>query len=481
MNLRDFLKMQPDRGLDELVDLRALDYISSYDGHLMCPICHCPFIRPVRLQCDHVFCQTCLNSAITASDVAPENFNCPTCRAPTRDIFMNVPRLLINMCDDIRVRCPFSEEGCKEIVPRGHVQPHVDKYCEFKLVDCPSPSCDKKTRKKNLSPDRRCMHGLHRCDGCGEDVMEQDLEEHVNELCPSLRTTCPDCQASILRNSLKEHIDSCPEAIHPCAASKYGCPVKLKRPDLGAHEQTCPLITMGPYFEAQNSRLDSLDMTIRHLKQRNEILEDGIANIRSILFEASHALPAAEAGDSRSSSTHTSTRARSGSRSRSSSRSRRTSDHHNRTQSSIDRSSNLSSSNATTYLLSLHESLREEVSQLSLAITDLDARASMAIMNESLRIKEDMAHTNAALNSVRMQVHWLMNPRLHQGQRTTSTTSSVGSASAAAASHHHHHQPGLGLSPSSSSPGSSSAAAAAPLDGLRTRRLSDTGREGTKL
>lgn len=176
MNLRDFLKMQPDRGLDELVDLRALDYISSYDGHLMCPICHCPFIRPVRLQCDHVFCQTCLNSAITASDVAPEDFNCPTCRAPTRDIFMNVPRLLINMCDDIRVRCPFSGEGCKEIVPRGHVQSHVDKYCEFKLVECPSLSCDKKTRKKNLSPDRRCMHGLHRCDGCGEDVMEQDLD-----------------------------------------------------------------------------------------------------------------------------------------------------------------------------------------------------------------------------------------------------------------------------------------------------------------
>lgn len=313
------------------------------------------------------------------------------------------------------------------------------------------------------------------------------IQEHVNELCPSLTTTCPDCQASIIRNSLKEHIDSCPEAIHPCAASKYGCPAEFKRAELSTHEQSCPLVALGPYFEAQNARLDAMDMTIRHLKQRNEILEDGLANIRATLLEASRALPDAEARDGRS-SPERETRDRS--RSRSSSRSRRAWNGHSRSRSGIDRSS-ISSSTATTYLLSLHESLREEVSQLSLAITDLDARASMALMNESLRIKEDMAHTNAALNSVRMQVHWLMTPRLHhQGQRTTSTTatttatSGVGSSSAAAASHHQIRTvPGLGSSSSSSSRSSSAAAgpAAVPPDALRTRRLSDSTREGTKL
>ncbi|GAD91742.1 TRAF-like signal transducer, putative [Paecilomyces variotii No. 5] len=382
-SLLDLLgSMGSDRSMDELVDLRALEYVSSYDAHLMCPICHCPFIRPVRLQCDHVFCQTCLNSAMNAIDVSPEDFTCPTCRAPTKDIFMNVPRLLINMCDDILVKCPYSEGGCSEIVPRGHVQSHVDKYCEYKLVECPSLTCDKKTRKKNMSPDHRCMHTIHRCDQCEEGVMEQDLEEHVSELCPSLRTNCPDCHASIFRNALQEHIDSCPEAIHPCAAAKYGCPVKLKRADLGVHEQSCPLITMGPYFEAQNSRMDSMDMTIKHLKQRNEILEDGIANIQSTLVEATRA--------PRETRTRSSARERSGS----------PSSQEIPSSTAVDRSSNLSSSTATTYLLSLHESLRDEVSQLSHAITDLDARASMAIMNESLRIKEDMAHTNAALNSV---------------------------------------------------------------------------------
>jgi hypothetical protein len=161
---------------DEIVDLRALEYVSSYDDHLMCAICHCPFIRPVRLECDHVFCQKCLNSAITTFAAGPDDFTCPTCRSPTRDVYLNVPRLLINMCDDVRVKCPFSSEGCKEIVPRGHVQAHVDKYCGYRLMDCPDTLCDKKTRKKDLSPDSKCMHELHQCSRCEEEVMEQDYE-----------------------------------------------------------------------------------------------------------------------------------------------------------------------------------------------------------------------------------------------------------------------------------------------------------------
>lgn len=170
---RDELQLESD---SDLVDLRSLDYVSSYDTHLMCPICRCPFIHPVRLQCDHVFCQKCLDSAITSSGASRDDFKCPTCRAPTTDAFMGVPRLLINMCDDIRVKCPFANEGCAEIVPRGHVRAHVSKYCDYRLVDCPDESCEEKTRKIHLRPEGRCLHSLIRCSSCKEDIMEQDFE-----------------------------------------------------------------------------------------------------------------------------------------------------------------------------------------------------------------------------------------------------------------------------------------------------------------
>ncbi|EHA24827.1 hypothetical protein ASPNIDRAFT_210297 [Aspergillus niger ATCC 1015] len=424
ITLDELLAMEANCDRDEVVDLRSLELVSSYDDHLMCPICHCPFVRPVRLQCDHVFCQKCLNTAITAFSASRDDFTCPTCRTPTRGVYLNVPRLLLNMCDDIKVRCPFRDEGCEEIIPRGHIQSHVDKYCGYRLMKCPDSSCNKTTRKKDLSSEGRCLHELQRCLRCDEYVAEQDYE------------------ISVLRKSLREHIDSCPEVVHPCAASKYGCPVKVKRADLTTHEQTCPLIAMGPYFEAQNARLDSLELTIRHLQQRNEIFEDGISNIRSTLAQSTRTL--AEQDPPTNSDAP-----------------RRRDSASN--QSQID-SSNLYTATTTNYLLSLHESLREEVGQLSNAITDLDARASMALMNECLRLKEDMAHTNAAVGSIRMQVQWLLNPRLHQGQRAGARPNNAS---------------GSNGSPASASGPSSAAGPSTAF--LRPRRLSDSGREGTKL
>jgi hypothetical protein len=77
------------------------------------------------------------------------------------------------------------------------------------------------------------------------------------------------------------------------------------------------------------------------------------------------------------------------------------------------------------HLLALHESLRGTVDTLENDITvmasniaDLDARTSMQLMNETLRIKEELAHTNAALFSTRSQVQWLLNrERIGQQQQ----------------------------------------------------------------
>lgn len=200
---------------------------------------------------------------------------------------------------------------------------------------------------------------------------------------------------------------------------------------------------MGPYFEAQNSRLESLELTIRHLQQRNEIFEDGLAK----LVESVRAAGGRSGGGSAV-----------GSRRDEQAPSARPEDTFDE---NADPSSSVFSSNATTYLLSLHESLRDEVSQLSRAITDLDARASMTIMNECLRIKEDMAHTSAAVNSVRMQVQWLMSPRLHQGPRGVRANSTSNEPNRSQLS--------------SSAPGPSNPS----FELLRPRRPSDSG--GTKL
>jgi hypothetical protein len=216
------------------------------------------------------------------------------------------------------------------------------------------------------------------------------------------------------------------------------------------HEQSCPLVTMIPYFEVQNTRLNSLELSMRHLQQRNEIFEDGLANIRSTLVESARVGASASSGPPANAG-----------REQASSRAETSVDD------PTDISSSIFSSNATTYLLSLHESLREEVEQIKHNLTDLDARASMALMNECIRMKEDMAHTNAAVNSVRMQVQWLMNPRLH-GTRTGAVRANTGTETP--------------RSPmASSSAAGPSSTPVQPLGPIRPRRPSDSGREGTKL
>ncbi|CAG7957687.1 unnamed protein product [Penicillium salamii] len=453
MNLEEFLAMEESREQDELIDLRGLDFVSEYDSHLMCPICHCPFVDPVHLQCDHVFCGSCLSSAITTFRSADsDDFPCPSCRVSAKEISTSVPRLLINMCDEIRVRCPLLTEGCQEIIPRGHVQSHVEKYCGYRLVPCPDDSCDKMMRSNDVGIKTKCMHAVRFCSRCEENVVEQDFEEHESKLCPVLEVSCADCQTVVTRGELDAHVESCPEVAIPCSASKYACPVKIRRADIATHEQTCPLVAMGPYFEGQNARLNSLELGMRHLQQRNEIFEDGLANIRSTLVESTRV----------NSNSHNN---------RSSGQSGRDQQPRTRSEATPDDSEDLAtsifSSTANSYLLSLHESLREQVGQLSHAITDLDARASMTIMNESLRIKEDMALTNAAMNSVRMQVQWLMNPRLHQGPRGTVRASNTEGT-----------RTQLDSSTSTAGPSTTSAQS---LGFLRPRRSSDTGREGTKL
>lgn len=267
-------------------------------------------------------------------------------------------------------------------------------------------------------------------------------KEHTNRLCPSLETLCPDCDEIIPLRDLEHHISICPEAIQSCKAAKYGCQARVKRANITAHEQQCPLVAMSPCFEAQNARIDSLELTIRHLQQRNEIFEDGISNIRSTLVDSSSSPRSRNRSATASASVSGSGPA-----------------------SGPDETN----PNAINYLLSVHESLRTEVGQLSHAITDLDARASMSIMNESLRIKEDMAHTNAALNSIRMQVQWLINPRLHQHQvqRTSNDGNGTGT--------------GTGTRTGSGSESATASNSAAVASGLRPRRLSDSAREGTKL
>ena len=411
------------------IDLKNLEYVDTFDQNLMCAICHCPFIDPVALICDHVFCSECIREALLHQ--SREARNCPTCRRKTDDCkLLSVPKLISRILDELPVKCPRHDKGCKEVMTRGSVQSHVDRYCGFEEIDCPSERCIRKLPRKDAIGSR-CLHWLVACEDCHSNVIELDLGHHRDKACESRKATCPDCKMEMLHRDLGAHKEGCPEATFPCSASSYGCDFISKRDGLNQHQNTCPLRKLSPFLEAQNARLEDHAAALKHLKRKNTIYQASLTNMQEFLgLNGTNSPPSLPLGPASSPSA----------------------------PAPFD--------STAAHLLSLHESLREEVSRVSNTIAELDAKTSTMVINESLRNKEDMAHTNAVLTNLRVQLQWLMSSKLQSQQRAavlrTQSPAEAGPSALAGS-------------------GNGSAGGAGGVVELPRRRLSDSSRQETKL
>ncbi|KAL2039866.1 hypothetical protein N7G274_007267 [Stereocaulon virgatum] len=406
------------------VDLRSLEYVDPYDHNLMCAICHSPFVCPVRLECDHVFCQRCVNDAMSYQDRDSRVYivSCPSCRRKIENrAIAPVPKILSHILDDLRVKCPLEFLGCPEVTARGDVQDHVDKYCAYAEVECSSESCLLTVLRKDLVKGG-CLHRVVNCEDCERSFMEKDLEIHRLRHCEVVESSCPDCNVPVLLRDIKVHIERCPNAILLCNAAEYGCAFAARRETLDEHLNTCPLAKLVPFLRLQNERLEAHEAALKLLRHKNSILETSFSTIQETLSPSANLIDAPS--------------------------------------SSATASDTGPFDSTAHHLLCLHESLREEVSRVSAAVSEVDAKASMMVMNESLRIKEDLSHANAAIGSMRMQLHWLMSARLQNQQRVAMVRAQSS---------------GEGLT-SSADAGSSSGSVELPV-----RRLSDSTRQDTKL
>lgn len=407
---KSVLPPRPQRPQLNPVDLRALEYVSSYDPNLMCAICYCPFVNAVRLPCEHVFCLRCVNDAMKISGIGSE--------------ITSMPKILHRMLDDLMVRCPLKDEGCNEQVQRCEVQQHVDKKCAYSEVECPAEDCMLSIRRKDVEK-QRCLHVMLQCEDCNQLFMERDLDSHRTLHCEAGRTSCPDCSAQVLLRDIGQHVESCPDAIYPCAAAEYGCDFFARRATLDQHSRACALAKLVPFLQTQNERLGAHEAALKRLRYRNSILETSFSTLQETLSPSADLVEAPSSSASASDTGPFDSTA-----------------HH---------------------LLCLQESLREEVSRVSAALSELDARTTMTVMNESLRVKEDTSHMNAAIGAMRLQLHWLVSARLQNQQRVAMARSQTGGDLDA------------GTSTSSRSQGPSGGVE------LPIRRLSDLTRQETKL
>lgn len=372
----------------QAVDLRALECVNEFDSNLMCPICHVPFVEPVVLDCDHTFCADCFDEYRNGGS-STDRSRCPSCRSYHLGGSRKASRLIKNMCSDIQVYCP--NEGCGSAMARGCVIQHVTKECLEHHLPCPDNSCDKQTKRKNFVPEQ-CIHSSHIECECGASVRlgRGEWIKHKDSDCPLT-----------LNSEAAEALSFKPLDSQPrCPGSDYGCIDEVDIDTLDAHALTCPLARLAPHLKKQSLLLTSLQEQLTMAKIRNEVLETGFDRLNDLITNTIQ--PKLNHLDNDSASV-----------------------------SSIEEIprdlSTLPGRLPDTESLTAHrldmnvfprlESLETHLGSLETQLTDLDARSSMALMNETLRIREELAHINGAMYSTRAQVQWLLNRERIMGQR----------------------------------------------------------------
>jgi TNF receptor-associated factor 5 len=363
-------------GIPHNIDFRALTYIDSVDENLVCPICRVALIDPVDTACEHTFCKECISKALSHSEV------CPIDRYPlSRDTQLSRShKIVTNQLDALLVKCPCCDAG----IPRSMLQNHMEKYCRDAPVKCPGKSCTEVV-KRRLS-DKGCLHYDVACPDCETICQEVDIEFHREFKCKERQKECEHCGAGILRCDEDEHIKECPDVITPCQWAEYGCQHEDKRKDLYLHADACALKSVGPMAEILKKEINVLRREVRYLNEKNQGQERRIKFLESGPKDSDRNLDCADIPA-----------------------------HSAPNMGESAGAEPLDSTNE--YLLSLIEAQETRISQLSAGMTELEAKQTMMLFNETIPIKNELTEMRSSQQVVSMHVRWLLNFRRQENQR----------------------------------------------------------------
>lgn len=142
---------------------------------VICSICDEVFLDPKVLQCNHIFCNSCLQrrKSKTKSDT------CVTCHAPFQNHSCKQPdedfklKLL-----QLNVICNYN---CGMKIILGNLPEHLKEECPAAPVICPNEvkGCKKKVKRCDLSKHvEECDYRTVTCEACGHQTVFQELFTH---------------------------------------------------------------------------------------------------------------------------------------------------------------------------------------------------------------------------------------------------------------------------------------------------------------
>ena len=146
---------------------------------LICGICTCPYVKPLRTPCNHYFCSSCLNQYLQYSppNLLLNNNNnnnnnkennegekvksCPTCRKEINfpSIVEETHPLILQQLNSLQIYCTKKENGCEWKGPRSNLQDHFQLSCSSLECENNEKGCKWKGALKN-----REVHLVKECE-----------------------------------------------------------------------------------------------------------------------------------------------------------------------------------------------------------------------------------------------------------------------------------------------------------------------------
>lgn len=130
---------------------RIVDVSSNELDEFTCGICYGIFNEPVVTQCcRQTYCKVCINEWLTS------NPTCPNDRKTLKtDDLSPLPRFVINLLINMKIKCDYDGNGCKTIVKIGELGEHI-KTCQHG----PNAKCETCGLEKNDAESHDCIAEL---------------------------------------------------------------------------------------------------------------------------------------------------------------------------------------------------------------------------------------------------------------------------------------------------------------------------------
>uniref|UniRef100_A0A8C8S606 TNF receptor-associated factor n=1 Tax=Pelusios castaneus TaxID=367368 RepID=A0A8C8S606_9SAUR len=218
-------------------------FVTTVEDKYKCEKCHLILCNPRQTECGHRFCETCINTLLSASS--------PKCTACQENIVKDKV-FKDNCCRRellaLQIYCRNENKGCTELLTLAQLLTHLRNDCQFEELPCPRADCKEK-------------------------ILRKDLPDHVEKTCKYRETTCKYCKRQVPMITLQKHEDTdCPSVI-------VSCPHKCSVTSLLRSERV---------IDNQAEKLKELDKEIRPFRQNWEeadIMKSSVESLQNRVTE----------------------------------------------------------------------------------------------------------------------------------------------------------------------------------------------------